>query len=373
MTQQRHRTFWKVGIWLAVGVTVVAAYMLRDTLFPLFIAFALAYACSPLVDILENRGVPRSVSVIALLLTLVGLLALMIGVVLPAIVQETQGFIRDFPEFAQKALERIAAIGRRYGVVIPESVEALVVRLKEAAPEGTVQQQLQQLSPVVAAARKIFTGVASVLIGFLNLLIIPIFFFYSLRDLHRARRYVYELVPPRRRPYARSLFERVDRVLSGYIRGQLLVATILAVVFAIALPLLNVPFGLFIGIVSGFLNIVPYLGQITGLGLSIMMALVDFRGGGQLLAIVGLFAAMNFIEGNFITPKVVGDKVGLSPLWAIISLIIGGRAGGLFGMIVAIPVAGTIKVLLHDVLSGYRRSDYFIHPARAGGENDKAR
>jgi predicted PurR-regulated permease PerM len=362
MSSPRKRTFWKFGIWFAVAAVLAAALLLRDTLFPLFVAFGLAYACSPLVDAFERRGVSRSLVVIALLVALAGLLALFIGVLVPAVVEEMQGFIRDFPDFASKALERVADIASRYGVKLPADTDALGEQMR-----GLLQQEhsMQRFSPVVSVAKRLFTGVASVLIGFLNLLIIPIFFFYSLRDLHRARRYVFNLIPPRRRPKARSLFERIDQVLSGYIRGQLLVASILAVVFAIALPVLHVRFGLFIGILAGFLNIVPYLGQLTGLALSIMMALVDFEGFGRIFAIVGLFAVMNFVEGNFITPKVVGDKVGLSPLWAIISLIIGGRAAGLAGMILAIPVAGSIKVIMDDVIAGYRNSEYFNEPPSA--------
>jgi len=364
---ERTRTYWKVGIWAAVVSLVVFCLVLRDSLFPLFAAFALAYACTPLADKLEKRGISRTLTALALLASLVGLMILFLALVVPSVIEQAQGFIKDLPDLASNVLARASTLAARFNIQIPASGDALVARLRETTQDAGVEK----LSPVVLLARRIFTRAGSFLLGFLDLLIIPIFFFYSLRDFHRARQYVFALVPPRRRPYVRSLFERINEVLSGYIRGQLLVASMLAAIYAVALPLLGVRFGLFIGILSGFLNVIPYLGQLTGIALSLGMALVDFHGFGQLFGIVALFAVVNFIEGQFITPNVVGEKVGLSPLWAILALIVGGRMAGLGGMLLAIPLAGTIKVVFDDVIRGYRRSEYFNVRAHAAAETKK--
>lgn len=359
MSAERKRTYWKIGIWAVVVLLAVICFFLHDTLFPLFAAFGLAYACTPLADRLEKHGLSRTLTALLLLASLAGLLALFIGVVVPAVVEQAQGFLKDLPNLATNALAHASTVAARFNIQIPDSGQALIAKLKDSTQEAGVET----LSPVVLAARRIFTRAGSMLIGFLDLLIIPIFFFYSLRDFHRARRYVFNLVPPRRRTYTRSLFMRIDRVLSGYIRGQLLVASMLAATYGLALPLMGVRFGLFIGILAGFLNVVPYLGQLTGIALSLGMVLLDYHGSGQLVGVLILFAAVGFIESHFVTPKVVGEKVGLSPLWAIIALIVGGRAAGLGGMILAIPLAGAIKVIFEDVLEGYRRSEYFTDRA----------
>jgi predicted PurR-regulated permease PerM len=355
MTVERKRTYWKIGIGGASVILVALFLLLHDTLFPLFVAFALAYACTPLADALERRGVSRTITALALLAALAGLLGLFIGIVVPSVIDQMHGFLQDLPELATHVLSNVSRIAARFSIHIPATGEALIAKLKASSSDASVES----LSPMVMTAQRIVTRAGTFLIGFLDLLIIPIFFFYSLRDFHRAQAYVFDLVPPRRRAYVRSLFTRIDGVLSGYIRGQLLVASMLALTYGTALPLMGIRFGLFIGILAGFLNVVPYLGQLTGASLALIMALVDFSGTGQLIGLVVLFGTVNFIEGHFVTPKIVGEKVGLSPLWAIIALIVGGRAGGLAGMLLAIPVAGTLKVIFEDVLDGYRRSEYF--------------
>lgn len=358
MTSQRKRTYWKLGIWFSVIALVVVCYVVSDSLFPLFVALGLAYACNPLADVLERRGVSRTLTACALLTVIVGLLALFIGLLIPAVVHQAQDFFHDLPDLASKAMERATALANRFNITLPANPNEVIDRLRDVSQDASAQT----LTPVVTAARHLVTRAAGFLITFLDLLIIPIFFFYSLRDFHRAKRYVVGLIPPRRRAQARVLFHRFDRVLSGYIHGQLLVACLLAVAYGVGLPILGVRFGLFIGILAGFLNVVPYLGQFTGISLSLLMALVDFSGGGQLVGICVLFGTVGFIESHFVTPKVVGGKVGLSPLWSIIALIVGGRLAGILGMIVAVPVAGCLKVVLEEVLAGYRGSDYFNEP-----------
>lgn len=351
-------TRWKWGVAAFVAGALALMVCLSDSLFPLFIAFGLAYAFSPIVDRLEKRGLSRTVAVLGILGLLVGLFALLIGTVVPLLVNQIQGFIEDFPKLLPVALKRVSDFAAGFGIVIPGNVDALADRARSTLQKGS----MQSLNPVVNAAKHFFSSVAGVLLAFLNLVIVPIFFFYVCRDFHRSRAHVFRLIPPRQQPYARTLFHRIDEVLSGYIRGQLLVAGILSVIFAVALVLLNVRFGLFIGILAGFLNIVPYLGQITGLVLALVMALVDFEGFGKIIGVLGVFAAANFVEGNFITPKIVGNKVGLSPLWAILALIVGGKAAGFVGMIIAVPLAGVLKVLFGEILLKYKSSGFYLDP-----------
>ena len=174
--------------------------------------------------------------------------------------------------------------------------------------------------------------------------------------MHRA---VLDLAPPRWRPDAAKRLDQADGVFSGYLRGQMLVASILAGLYCVGLSLLGIRFGIVIGLLAGFLNIVPYVGLLTGLTLSLTMAAVDFAGWGRLVGVLAVFGACQFAEGAFITPRVVGDKVGLSPLESIIALILGGEFGGLAGLVLAIPVAGTLKIYGRDALAAYRACVFF--------------
>ncbi len=353
LSQNRFR--WKLGVTAFLVAAVAVVCLLSDDLLPLFIAFGLAYAFSPLVDWLARRKVSRTWSTVGILVVLGGLVTLLVATLVPLVVSETQDFIHNFPDLLGTALHRVSTFARGFGIAIPSNVDALVDRLRGQVQKGN----MESINPAVNAARHFLSSAVGVLISFLNLLVIPIFFFYVCRDLPQARSYVYALIPPRRQPYARDLYFRVDRVLSGYIRGQMSVAAILGVIFSISLVALGVPFGLFIGILSGFLNMVPFVGQITGLVLAVLMAVVDYHGAGHIIAICCLFAATNFLEGHFLSPKIVGENVGLSPLWVIIALIVGGKAGGLLGMMLAVPTAGVIKVLLTEILERYRASAFY--------------
>jgi predicted PurR-regulated permease PerM len=348
------KTAWALGVGLFMVLMMAMGVVLYDSLLPMFLALGLAYAFSPLIDFLERKGIPRTFGVTALLLTLALTGILLAASFIPAIIRDAREFIQNLPDYFSTAVQKAAGIAEHHGVPVPvrqELVEKVRERLQEAS--------MAALSPAVGFAKRVFSGVGNVVLFVLNFLIVPVFFFYFLKNLPGTKRYAFDLIPPRHRAPVQAKLDEVDRVFSGYIRGQMIVALILAGVFAAGLSLLGIKFGLFIGLLAGLLNIIPYLGQATGLVLSLIMALVDFNGWGRLAAIPILFGAANFIEGTFITPKIVGDKVGLSPVQTIVALIIGGQAAGFLGLLIAIPVAGSIKVFLLDLIERYRRSEFY--------------
>jgi predicted PurR-regulated permease PerM len=335
----------------------LAAWWLYSGLLPVLLAFALAYACSPLVDRLERRGWSRAWAVTALLAGLSLALGLAVALLLPVLLRDAKDLAERLPHYASAALDRVLLLGQAWGLHLPGR-EALLQSL---------QARLQGLSGGLLSggtdvAKRVWAQAGSLLSSTLNLALVPIFFFFLLRDLPALRHWAAGLVPPRHRSLARSLALEVDKAFSGYIRGQLTVALILAAVLATGLSLLGVRYGLVIGILAGLLNIIPYMGQAIGLGLALTMAVVDFDGWGRLLAVPLLFGAVNFIEGTFITPRVVGDQVGLSPLQAMLALMLGASAAGLLGMVLAIPVAGVAKTLLSDLGQLYRRSQLYQGP-----------
>lgn len=340
---------------IALVAALVAAYALYDTLFPVFLGFALAYAFDPLADRLERYGLGRTAAV-TLIVAGVGLLGLgALALVVPPLVEELGRFAVDFPGYAAVAHDRAAALLEPYGVRLPHGKEALLERLKTWL-QGL---SLAALSPVGVFAGKVFSNVTGTLVGLLNLIVVPVVFFYFLRDLSAMREGLLRLAPPRLRPAAAARLAEADRVFSGYLRGQLTVALILAGLYALGLTVAGVRFGALIGLASGLLNVIPYLGVALGLSAALIMTAVDFTGWGAVFGVLVVFGAAQAAEGFFITPRIVGDKVGLSPVETIIALILGGSFGGLAGMVLAIPVAGCLKAWGGDAVAAWRRSAYY--------------
>jgi predicted PurR-regulated permease PerM len=275
--------------------------------------------------------------------------------IIPPLIREGGQFFADFPVYLSKILTQVAEFGERFGIQIPDR-DALLERF---------QNQVRKLaSPAALGSAAVVTqrfmaGAGGVLHALFEILILPIFLFLSLKNLPAIQHNLWTLLAPRWRAPVAQRLRKIDNIFAGFIRGQLVVASILACIFSVGLPLLGVKFGFFIGILSGLLNMVPFLGQAIGFLLSMLMVLADFPGWGRVIGIPIFFVVVNFLEGHFLTPKVVGDRVGLTPLQAILALLIGASLAGIVGMIIALPIAGSLKVLWRDLVHWYRHSDFY--------------
>jgi len=190
-------------------------------------------------------------------------------------------------------------------------------------------------------------------------LIIPVFFYYFLIDIDQMKSRAFHLIPKPFQSFAEVRLRKFDNVLSGFLRGQLTVACTLSVLYAIGLSLVGIKYGVLIGIFAGWLNIVPYLG--VGLGL-ISSILMSFFSGSLLWSLCGVgivFGVVNTFEGFYLTPKIVGDKVGLTPITTIIIILIGGELFGVAGMLVAVPLGGIGRVLVRDLKAAYLKSNLY--------------
>lgn len=356
------KVWWAAGVAVFLAVLAAAGYALYDSLVPLLAAFGLAYAASPLVDRLEGAGLSRTWAVVLLMAVLAGAGGVLLLTVLPPLFSDARELATAFPDHAASAARRLSALALGYGVTLPLDSDGVVELLRrQGARVGPAL-----FKPAAAALGRLFEGTASLLVGVLNLTLIPVFFFYFLRDLPDIRAHLFDLVPPLWRPAAQARLDEADTVFSGFIRGQFAVSAVLAVVFALGLSLLGVRFGILIGLLAGALNVIPYVGQLTGLALALVMVLVDFTGWGRVLAVPALFAAANGIEGTFLTPRLVGDKVGLNPVETMVALIVGGQLAGFAGLLLAIPAAGILKAWLRDAVALYRASElYGPEPAPA--------
>ena len=346
------------AILIIVGLIVIGIGLfwgLGEALVPLLLSFFMAYFLFPLIQKIESKGVPRQYAVSAVFVTLSLLFILAGALVIPSIIADTKNFIKEFPAMAPAALEKVESLSESMGYKIDLS-KAGVKSLIEEQANDVSGNAVQKTGQVV---KKAFAGISTWFIWLLNLTLIPIFFFYVINDFEKIIAGIKSYIPMRALKRVDHYLKISDEVLSGYIRGQFLVASILAVLYAIGLTLAGLKFGIVVGLLAGFISIVPYLGSFLGILTAMIISLANYEGPLPLLAVLLVFAIVQSLEGFVITPKLVGNKVGLSSFATILAIIIGGNLLGIIGMLVAIPVAAIGKSLLLDLRTEYQQLDFY--------------
>jgi len=346
--------------WVLGGALVLVVgwllYALREVLSPVFFAFLIAYMLDPVVDRIETFGVPRAAAITALLL--VGFVGVFLGalLVLPALVRDTAELAREVPEAIRHLLNSAVPWLAERGVELPanadEALTLLEGQLSEIAPSA--------VGPLRAVLGGLLGGTASALAAAAGAVMVPILAFYLLYDFDRIVAAVRELVPHRLRDTVVSLTREVDEVLGQFVRGQVTVMLILAVLYAVAYSLLGVRLAVPIAITAGLLAFIPYVGGAVALGLALLMVALHFQGLGQLVAVVAAYGVIQVLEGFVITPRIVGDKLGLPPLWVLFALMVGGELFGFMGVMLALPASAVIKVFVVHGLARYRGSVLFL-------------
>jgi predicted PurR-regulated permease PerM len=194
----------------------------------------------------------------------------------------------------------------------------------------------------------------------LQLLLLPIFVFYILRDWDRFLARIKAMIPERRRDLVLPMAREIDRRLAGFVRGQITVCLILAVLYSAGLwAFSGIDMPIVVGTLAGLLFVVPYVGTATGVILGSVLALLEFGFDHHILVVWGVFGAVQALEGFVLTPHIVGDKVGLPPLVVMIALIVGGNLLGIWGMLLAIPITAALSVILGVLLQRYRESHFY--------------
>lgn len=333
-------------IWIKAGAVLVQ----------LFIALALAYLLNPLVRRLEQRGLNRLFSVLLVFsLALLGIAAVLI-LLFVAIKSELAKVQLNIPDYATRLYELIPHEITSYLQIdtpdrLTQQLSNLALELKGSA--------FAIAKPLLSWLQQAVTSTVGFILNLLGYLIIPIYLFYLLTDMPLLMAWLKELPPLRFREQLGLLFREFDSVLSGFVRGQLLVCAILAVLYSAGLWIIGIDLAVAIGTLSGAAFIIPYVGTILGIVLSMAMAVLKFHDLLHPLLCLGWFMLVQTLEGTVITPKVVGDTVGLHPLIAIVALLIGGQLLGISGMLLAIPVAAILKVLAGHLLNYYRTSEFY--------------
>lgn len=338
---------------LLVGILL---YLLRTVLWPVFLALILAYIFDPLIDKFEKRHIPRSLAIFMCVAAVVAGLGILILLIAPSVQKELVNLTRNLPEYAVQLKDKAFPwVEETLGAELPASLKGLM----ETA-SGTVSKlPPEMIKPFASFIGKLLGNTATFLLSVLTLVLIPIFTFYFLRDFDMFRQKIADLIPLPYREWTIDQLRQVDRVLSAFIRGQLSVCTILAILYSVGLWIVGIDLALIIGVSAGYLFIVPYLGTVVGLLAATIMALLEYRDLLHVLLAWTVFGVVQILEGYLFTPKIVGGKVGLSPVAVIISLLVGGGLFGILGILIAVPAAAVLKIFSHEFIRLYKSSPVF--------------
>jgi predicted PurR-regulated permease PerM len=342
---------FQLALVLGLLSSIYFLYSISAILFPFVTGMIIAYLLDPLTTWLERYS-SRGIASVSALLLLFALVIMALVVVGPYLYRELATLLMDMPTY----LKNIRAFLMPY-------IDNLYQRLdiESYHKNGDVLHQVSQY--IIRASSGLLTNVWSSGIALVNLIalivITPIVSFYLLRDWQNIPKGFFDLVPRRQLKTVRKLCVEIDRVLSGYIRGQLNVCLLLSFFYATGLSLIGLDHAILLGFVSGILTIVPYFGVVIGMVFGIIIALFQTASYMQPALVVLVFVLGQFIEGNFITPKLVGDKVGLHPAFIIFALLAGASLFGFVGILFAIPVTASLKILLCHLLNLYKKSSSY--------------
>jgi predicted PurR-regulated permease PerM len=365
-------------VFAVIALAIWGIVALRSVVTPFAVAFGFAYFLNPLVNAFERAieiGLkrrprlaavvhPRTIAVGALCAVVVGVIVLVLAIVVPAGYHQVVDTAAKVPGYALNLRAKIQPAIETLRVRYPDEaalVEAEVERfLKGGEAERLVKEHgLFVLTRMTKFARDTVTNVVDVAIGAFNLFIIPIFAVYLLYDMNHIRDGGKQLVPPRFREYVYSRGRAVDRLLSAFVRGQISVCLMLGSFYAVALTLCGVPMGLLVGMIIGFFNLIPFMSTALGLPLAVALSLLDDQSLRLALAVTAVFIFGQFVEGNFITPRIVGKGLGLHAVVIMLAVLVGGSLFGFIGMLVAVPVTAALSVFWDDLRALYLDSEFY--------------
>jgi len=353
-----------LGVSLAMGWLL---YTLRGVLAPVLFEFLIAYMLDPLVDRVEEsrllRGKPiaRAVGIPVLLVCVFAVAAVLILVIVPMVYEEIASFVKRLPGLVARSRAEWEPLLAQYGLEVPTSVgqafEELHLDVQSVVTKG--------YTPATAMVKWLLGGTVSAIGAIVAALIVPVFAFYLLYDFDVLVAKAGALIPPRHRPQVDGFFREVDAVLGQFFRGQFTVMAILAVLYSVGYGAIGVPLALPIGIMAGLLSFIPYVGSTLALATALLMTALDWQGWTQILWVLGVHGLIQGLEGFVVTPKIMGDTVGISAIAVLFALLVGAELLGFTGVLLAVPAAAVTKILVQRIDKRYRQSEFFV-----GGSSD---
>ncbi|MCV2880627.1 AI-2E family transporter [Actibacterium sp. XHP0104] len=330
---------------IAAVVFLLLLWLLSGVLLPFVVGAAIAYFLDPVADWLEEHGFTRAWATVTITLIAAVVFTLMVLLVVPELTRQAGALINVMPELI-----------RNFQTFLQERFPSVMV-------EGsTLNESLQGISETIKSkGGELLNGVLASALSLINvvalIVLVPVVTFYLLLDWDRMVAEIDKLLPRDPAPVIRRLAREIDATLASFIRGQGTVCLILGVYYAIGLMLTGLQFGLIVGALAGLISFIPYVGAIIGGALALGLALFQFWGEWWMIGAVGaVFAIGQVVEGNILTPKLVGGSVGLHPVWLIFALSAFGSLFGFVGMLIAVPVSASIGVVARWATAQYKDS-----------------
>ncbi|HDZ81811.1 MAG TPA: AI-2E family transporter [Roseobacter sp.] len=339
-----HMKYWGI----AGAVLLVILWFAGDMLLPFIIGAAIAYFLDPVADRLETLGLSRTMATMVITLVALMIFVLMAVLVVPTLINQAGNLVAVAPELAKNFINFLT---ERFPTLLDQESS---LRSSVNSIGATVQERGGELFNTAVASA------ASLLNLLILFVIVPVVAVYLLLDWDRMVAKIDSLLPRDHAPTIRRLARDIDKTLAGFIRGMGTVSLILGTYYAVALMLVGLQFGLIVGFIAGLVTFIPYLGAMLGGTLAIGLALFQFWGDWFSIGLVaGIFVVGQIVEGNFLTPKLVGDSVGLHPVWLILALSVFGSLFGFVGMLAAVPIAAALGVIARFATEQYRQSELY--------------
>jgi predicted PurR-regulated permease PerM len=348
MQYERHIVFWVAALVVFVGLL----WLLSPILLPFVLGMALAYVLDPLANRLTKRGVSRFVAALIILGSFVFALALLLLFIVPVLAKQFAGFIDNAPVYASRLQSLVSDPN------YPWLKRLVGDNLGGDKSAGDLMNQA--MGYLTQAVGSIWAKGQALISIFSLVIITPVVAFYLICDWDRMVSAVDRLIPLPQRETVRSLGHEVDATISAYVRGQSGLCLILGSYYAVGLTLAGLSFGLLIGVVSGLISFIPYVGSLTAVVLSLAVAVAQFfPEWSRILVVAGVVLFGQFLEGNVLAPKLVGHSVGLHPVWLMFALFAFGYLFGFVGLLLAVPLAAAAGVLTRFAIRRYRESPLY--------------
>lgn len=347
MIWTRQMTFWM----LTFVVGVLALWILRAILLPFVAGLALAYLLDPLANRLERVGVSRMIASLVIIGAFVLVFVALILIFVPLLTSELGAFIEKLPGYVQR-LQALAMDPNRDWLrkVVGDSIA-------DAQISDLVKQAAGWSSTFL---KSLWSGGQALLSIFSLIVVTPVVAFYLLYDWQTMVTTVDSWIPPQHRDTVRTLAREIGDAIAAFVRGQTAVCLILGSFYAVSLTLAGLSFGFLIGLISGVITFIPYVGSMTGLVVATGVAIAQFWPAyTPILIVLGIFFVGQFLEGYVLAPKLVGDSIGLHPVWLMFALFAFGYLFGFVGLLIAVPLAAVIGVLARFALKRYLASPFY--------------
>lgn len=343
----------RVGFWAGFfGLFIGFVWIFNDILTPFILGIAIAYLLDPIMNKMARKNMPRWATALLILALFFSFLIFMFVLVAPMLFRQLQMLFEQAPNYIQNLLDYLGPylswIQDRMG---EDYIDQINAYLKDSA--GKIVGVTGGIVGGIATGGKAIVGAGATLV------LTPIVAFYFMNEWPNMTRWVESLYPRQHAALIRELLRKINRKVSGFIRGQIIVAFILGTIYALALTVVGLNYGFLIGIGAGLFSIIPLVGSTLGLLVGLVVAWFQTGDLIYTLIVAGIFMGGQFVEGNFLSPKIVGDSVGLHPLWVLFALLAGGALFGIVGMLIAVPVAAVIGVLSGFAIEQYKASPLY--------------